>query len=303
MIKNDLKVQITLSTIFLSLIVIAEIWCAYGFYNMYKNNKKEYTILVSECKKSEMRARNLNCSTFVSKIEPIMPDTVSFFFIVIIIQVLAPIIIMIISSYTIYRKYKTNFYKNYLMRINYKEYLKQSYHNVLKSIWLFPVSLLILFIVCFFMSGHFNINKTLTYWSEESIPLSIKYIKNFVPFIIIYVFNIVVNSWFYVNLALITIKKSSNFIVSTLLSYILFLFCDIVLEVIIGTVVFANILKTKQTFNIFNLFNYWKYDGITTVESLIIFTLFNILLALLSFKILGKIYKDKENVIIASETI
>lgn len=305
--KNNLKIQLLLSTIIFVGLVVFEIWSAFDFYNLYKDNKKAYNNLIVECEKGQIDISKEACQSIIQKGEPVVPDTISFFFIVIMntgldkLQLIAPLLIIIIASYTFYRKYKTSFYKNELIRTSYKKYLKDAYLKALKSIWLFPLSLLILFIVCYLLSGHFNLDKTLSYWSEGSIPISISHIRNFVPFIFIYIFNIILNSWFYVNLALIPIKKNFNLVVSNLSSYILFLFCDIFLEVIVGVIIFEKYLKIHHASNIFNLFNYWVYDGIIEVSSLTIFTIYNLGIAIISFIILYIIYRDKEDVIIESE--
>lgn len=305
--KNNFKIQLLLSTLIFIGLIIFEIWCAFDFYTLYKDNKKAYNNLIVECEKGQIDISKEACESIIQKGEPVVPDTISFFFIVIMntgldkIQLIAPMLIIIMSSYTFYRKYKTNFYKNELIRTSYKKYLKKAYLNALKSIWLFPVSLVILFIVCFLLSGHFDLDKTLSYWAEGSIPINISHIRNFIPFIFIYILNIVLNSWFYVNLSLIPIKKNFNLIVSVLSSYILFLFCDIFLEVIVGVIIFEKYLQIHQASNIFNLFNYWVYDGINKISSLTIFTIYNLVIVIISFVILYIIYRNKEDVVIESE--
>lgn len=306
-IMKKIKWNITFLSpiIVITLIAILEICYAYNVYNVYKKNENEYLVLFDKCQKSETELTN--CSSLISKGKPIIPDTITLFFIVLTstdliqLQILFPIAIIIISSNIFYHTYKTNTYKKHSSKNEYKDNLKKSYFNALKSIWIFPIFLLILFVVCFIMSGNFDIDKTLSYYQEESIPISVKYIKNYIPFMCIYIFNVIINSCIYVNISLMTIKKSSNLIISTLSSYTLILFCSIFFEVILGNFLLEKCFKVTNASNILNIFNYWTYDSLKTPVALVIFTIYNVTLVIVSFSILKKIYINKDNVVPESE--
>lgn len=198
-----------------------------------------------------------------------------------------------ISAYDFFREYSTGFYKNKLTRITYLQYLKKVLKKAYQCIWIYPVWILILFLISYLISGHFN------YQNSIINPIDEFYIQNFLPFIFIFLLNIMLNSIFYVHLSLLPIRKNHNYIVSVFASYILFIIWDIISEILIGTILFELVLNISQTSNLFSLFNYWVYDGISNLG---IYIGINILYVVISFLIFYVIYSNKEKVVISSES-
>ena len=300
---NDKRV-----TIFsIIIIIILTIWIAFTSFKYKENhnrNVEAHYKLVEICKNSGDKLSKEECDEIIKRGIPVMKDSFTVFFQLLIntnlskIQIIAPIIIIILASYSFYREYTTGFYKYALLRMNYKNYIKTSILKTYKCLWILPAFIIILFAFSCIISGHFNIDLTLSYWQEYYIPVSITYIRNFIPFIFIFVLNIILNSVFYANLSLIVIQKSKNYIVNILASYILFIFCDIFLEIFIGVIFCEKILKISSASSLFNLFNCWVYDGISSIP---LYTLYCLLLAIISLIILICVYRDKEKVIIESE--
>lgn len=302
--KNKFNFHFLLSISIFILLVIWIIICAVQYWNDFSMNVDAYNKLLEICNPSLEMANTNTCNEILNNGGPVIPDTFTIFFQLLInsnlcyIQLIAPFVIFILSSYDFYREYNTGFYKNKLMRMPYKEYIKTFLLKAYKNIWIFPMWLLVLFIASYIISGHFDLNKTLSYWPTHYIPVDIEIIKNFIPFMLIFIVNLIFNNLFYVHIALITVKKNSNFIVSILSSYLIFIFCDIILEIFIGIFIGELLLNISHASSLFNLFNYWVYSDIPNIW---IYILYCFMLALGSFIIFYLIYGKKEDVIIASE--
>ena len=304
MFKNRFGFHFLLSMIIFILLVIWIIVCAVQYWNNFSMNVDAYNKLSEICNESSNMIDISTCNEILDNGVPVIPDTFTVFFQLLInsslcyIQLLAPFIIFVLSSYDFYREYHTGFYRNKLMRISYKEYIKSFLLKAYKNIWIFPAWLFILFIVSFIISGHFDLSKTLSYWPTYYIPVDIQIIQNFFPFIFIFFINLIFNNLFYVNIALISVKKNYNFIVNILASYLIFIFCDIILEILIGILIGELILNISHASSMFNLFNYWVYSDIPNIW---LYVLYCFLLALVSFIVFYFVYRKKEDVIIASE--
>lgn len=301
--NNDIFYKIFCALIFLSLIIWV-VYCGIQYKNHYNKNVEAHHKLIEICNQENSQIKDSDCQEIISNGDPIMPDTITVFFQLLInsnlslIQLIAPIIVILLASYCFYREYSTGFYKNKLLRMSYKDYLKYIFQKTYRSIWILPAFITIIFICSFIISGHFNLESTLSYWPENYIPVSISVIKNFSTFIIIFVLNIILNSLFYASLAIIPIKKSNNYIVSVISSYLLFIFCDIFLEVLVGILILEKFAHISHASSLLSLFSCWVYDGIPNIPLYIIYC---ILLALISFLITVYIYHNKEEVIIESE--
>lgn len=292
------------SLIILLLLIIWVVSCSVQYKQNYLKNVDAHNQLVELCNVEESTISEETCNTIISDGKPVMPDTFTVFFQLLInsnlslIQLIAPMIVILLASYSFFHEYRTGFYKNKLLRMPYKEYLKYIILKTYRCIWILPSFVVVIFICSFMISGHFDVDLTLSYWPENYIPVSISVIKNIFPFMIIFLLNIMFNSLFYVNLALIPIKKSNNYIVNVISSYLLFIFCDIVLEVFVGILLLEKFVHVSQASGIFNLFNCWVYDSIPSIP---LYTIYCFLLAIISFIVVIYIYHDREEVIVASE--
>lgn len=290
-----------------SFLLILTIWisyCSIQYKRDFNKNVDAHIKLVEICNQQNSKISESDCQKIISNGSPVMPDTFTVFFQLLInsnlslIQLLAPIIVILLASYGFYHDYRTGFFKNKLLRMSYKDYIKYMFRITYRCIWILPCFIVLIFICSYIISGHFDINLTLAYWPENYIPVSVAIIKNFHSFIIIFILNIIFNSLFYANLAIIPIKKSNNYIVSVIASYLLFIFCDIFLEVLIGILLLEKMFHISHASSLFSLFSCWVYDGIPNIP---IFILYCFLLALISFLIAIYTYHNKEEVIIESE--
>lgn len=304
--KNNLVLRI-LSIVILIFLTIWIIYCGVQYKQNYIKNLEAHDKLVEMCNLKDPKISEEDCRSIIANGKPVLPDTFTVFFQLLInsdlslIQLFAPMIVILLTGYSFSREYNTGFYKNKLLRMSYKNYLKQAIYSAYKCIWILPAFILILFICSFIISGHFDIDLTISYWPEYYIPISISIVKNFFPFMSVFILNILFSSLFYANLSLISIKKSHNYIVSVIVSYLLFIFCDIVLEVLIGGLILEKYAHLSQAPNIFSLFSCWVYDGIYDTSSISLYTINCFLLAVVSLIVVAYIYRNKEEVIIESE--
>ena len=289
----------------ISIFIILVIWTVISSVQYKKGfdiNSEAYIKIVDMCNNTNPKTKS--CEEVISAGNPVMPDTFTVFFQLLInsnlcnIQLVAPIFIILLACFNFSRDYDTGYFKNKLLRISYHNYIKKMILNSYKCVWIFPAMIFILFLESFIISRHFDLNLTLSYWSAENIPISIDIIKNIGSFIIPFIINIVLNSIFYANLSLIPIRKAKNYILNVIASYILFIFCDIIFEVLIGIIIFEKYLNISGASNLFSLFNYWVYVGNINVW---IHTIYYSFLALMSYMIVRLIYRKKEGVIIDSE--
>lgn len=301
---KKLNIHLSLSIIIIGLLVFWIICCAMSFNIRFTKNVDAYYQLEGMCLENAEEIGEDFCADLKSKGTPVMPDTISVMTQLLInedlcrIQLLAPIILFLLSGYSFSREYSTGFYKNKLTRMTYVNYLKSVLKSAYKNLYILPLFILVLFIASFIVSGHFDIQSTISYWGSEYIPLDLKYIENVFPFLGVVLINILLNSIFYVHLILIMLKKNHNLLLGILTAYLSFIFCNIFFEIFIGVFIGETLLNISQISNVFNLFNYWVYDSIFNLG---FYTLFCFLLAVGSFIFLLHVYKNKEGVIIESE--
>ena len=122
---NDKRV-----TIFsIIIIIILTIWIAFTSFKYKENhnrNVEAHYKLVEICKNSGDKLSKEECDEIIKRGIPVMEDSFTVFFQLLIntnlskIQIIAPIIIIILASYSFYREYTTGFYKYALLRMNYK---------------------------------------------------------------------------------------------------------------------------------------------------------------------------------------
>lgn len=298
--KKNINISLLLSVLVLMILIIWSSFEAFQYAETFEENREARVELIRLCEQNNEEVDPEICNIVYERgVDIIKPDTISLFFYLLMdtslynIQILAPLFIILISAYHFFREYSTGFYKNKLTRMTYLQYLKEVLKKAYQCIWIYPIWILILFFISYLISGHFD------YQNSIINPIDEFYIQHFLTFIFVFLFNIVLNSIFYVHLALLPIRKNPNYIVSIFSSYILFLIWDIVSEILIGTILFELVLGISQTSNLFSLFNYWVYDGISNLG---IYIGINVLHVIISFLIFYVVYSNKEKVVISSES-
>lgn len=229
-------------------------------------------------------------------------DPIIYFYITIsdnmlIIEMIAPFLVIIPSVNNFHKELHSGYLKNCLTRISYKKYMLLSYFkSIIKSLIL-PLFVIATLIMCCIKSGSINFGSGVEFYGYFSSPPP-QFAPNIVQFMIIFLIGIILNSIFYVHLGIIFSKKNANFLVSTILAFITFIGIDIIGECFVGGILLPRIFDIHYTQDIFNLFNAWCYDGISNPIFCLIYYTF---LVLVSGLIIYIIYKKKEDVIIEIE--
>lgn len=214
------------------------------------------------------------------------------------LEVLAPLFIIIPAVYQFHSELNTGTIKNYLTRIGYKKYLIKSYLKAISKIWILPAFMIVMIFICCIYSKNFNIGSGKEYYGYLVGSPNPKYSSVLFSFLSVYFINLAIHSILYVNLGLLYCKKYSNFLISTILSYLSFIALDIIVEVFIGNLLLSKILNIHNVTDSLNLFNIWIYDNVVSLSFMIIYSLILVTLAFIS---LIFTYKNKECVIIECE--
>ena len=162
-----------------------------------------------------------------------------------------------------------------LIREKYSLFLKKIFLSSFKYIFLFPIIFLILYVGCLILG---NLNFDISKYATSNIAIfPFTYLSLKSKFILLFLFNIIINSVIYVLLALITARITNSFYNNVILSYILYFILDIIGEVFIGliSIILLNIdphsyFNFLDIFSFYDIPNYFIYLG---VRLLVIFIL------------------------------
>ena len=207
------------------------------------------------------------------------------------------IIVIFPAIYKFSKKLKSGFFKNELMRLEYKKYIKKSILKTYKYALIFPIFMIFLFIVSYFISGNFNLEETLKN-APGTFFIGDDNMRSMPIFLPLFIINFLFISVFWINISLIVLKKAKNYISTLLISFLVFLSFELLIEILIGQLLPLILPKFKNLYLYFALFNIWDYKDVNNLfmKSLIIF-----IYMLISIFIVKKIYKNKEEVILYNE--
>lgn len=288
--KNRLTIIVTIflfAWVFMNLV---------DYANEVKRSRDIYNRIVEECT-IDINYNGL-CNEYLE--EPYKkPDTITSFFYILcnynlnLLQIIAPLFVIIPSMWNFHKKLKTGYIKNELTRQTYKKYMLKEIIGSMKCILILPCMLLFLFIGCYIISGHFDYTNFIA-----MLVMDKKFLSNLPLTMAVYFVNIVLHSIFYVNLGLIFCKKNGNILVSIIASYISFILLDLFFEAFVGSFLLGYLLKIHGFVSLFNLFGIWLYTDYSSLSSIFIFSLF---LSIFSSILVFYTYRKKEEVVICSE--
>lgn len=262
--------------------------------------KSDFLHLQEVSARSIEECKNNMPEEFCSKYSiPNMPDTISIFFQLIVnysLRMFAffiyPIFIIIIVVSGIYNEVKTGYIRNALTRMTYKNFISKIYLKSLKGLIVLPFFILVLFISSYILSGGNLIIPT-----SETAIIQQQYLDNFLQFSLTFIINIFLINWFVVNLAYIATLKSNHFISAIIGAYISFWIIWLVLEAIIGMVLFK-IFDITQITNSLSLANFWIYDYVISLPFMLCYA---IMLVISTSFVCYFISKDKERIVLNAE--
>ncbi len=188
---------------------------------------------------------------------------------------------------------KSKYLINYLLRDNYKNYMKMYLKESYKYIWLLPIISILIIIPCFIL---YSKDPTYSQMFGTSIWTS-NIVSHPLLFIALYLFNIILYSFIFVNIALIVIRKCHNYFSAVLLSFLSYLGIELFFEVVIN--LFISQFMCNQNFGrIFNIMNLFTFSDQYGTVPLLLFTITIFIIS--SFGVYIS-YKNKEKFIIDCE--
>lgn len=265
-------------------------------YKIYKDDIKNYNLIVDKCN------NNMLSDEICNNISDDYPkvDAYTFTYRVIndsleVIYVF-PLVIILSAVWNISKEFKNGYVKSYLQRKNYKSYLKHIFKNSYKAALIIPISLIIVFIISYLITGTLDYSYIL---GTSYTTWDVKYLDNFNLFYIGYLLNKLFLGIFFVNLGLMFIRKNKSTIIAILEAFITFLAIEIVNEIIITKLLFTKLLHINVGF-LFNIFDSYSYY---MLPSEVTYLLLSVLYAVISFVIVIIYYKNKEKLIIDCEIL
>ena len=179
-------------------------------------------------------------------------------------------------------------------RMDYKKIKRKIIFESYKSVFILPLIIIISFLICYAISGNFDstyaIKNSTTVWSKVTLSHSIL-------FMLSYLINFIFHCILYINISLIIFRKYHNYFVSVILSFLLYIGIEAILEIGLNGILFTSILKSGAGI-IFNIMNYITFnDGVGVLPILLISSTF----AIGSSVVVYFKYKDKEKLIIDCE--
>ncbi len=208
-----------------------------------------------------------------------------------IFQYISPLIIFIAFIGTLQPFFSSGIIKYYLNRENYRDISKRIFKKMIIVSLITPLSLLFIYLLSIIITkGNFN-------YTNEVQTISVyepwKY-NNFIIYGIIICISQFLLNMSYCCIALFSLKKSKNSVVSIFMSYIYFIIVDIALYIILYVIIINKTLGFKNLSDYFNIAGYWFCDyGIKSLY----YVLISLLLFILLFSLTIMLYRKKEDVI------
>lgn len=202
---------------------------------------------------------------------------------------LIPFLVITSSLYNISKKFKNQDIKNHLTRESYNKYIKEILLDSYKSVFIWPMITILLFIFSYIISnGSFEIIDTNSSFSYEILSKP-------VVFMLSNLLNTIFMSFFWTNIALLIVPDTRNYIVSVLESIMIYfgiaLTNTFFVILLISKILNKDVEKYLDFFDVYNYYN----------RELIPFNILCLSVALISGLLVYLKYKNKEKIIMKLE--
>lgn len=200
-----------------------------------------------------------------------------------------------------YRNTKSGMFKNELTRDKYCNYFMKNYKKSLKCLLILPLFLIIsFFITCIVSNFRFQylpgaIETEGSFWTNQSYARS-EWIKYFFTMFWVIIFH----SYFYINLAYITFYKCKSFVINVLITYISYIFSQVVIVYAIQFFL-SNILMIHNSDLIISLEDPLIMTFGGEVKNYAYILLSSAIYMAISATIVYFLYRKKERFVIANE--
>lgn len=180
-------------------------------------------------------------------------------------------------------------------RMEYKEFLKIYFKRAYKYVWILPLIGIIIYLPTLFyssLSPQYQLINDFTYW-ETSL------IEHPLVFMLMYCLNLLIYSFIFINMGLICIRKKPKYILSLILTYIIYVLIQLFFELVINNYIIISIFHSEvgYLFNIMNMFIFSDQFGLFNLF------LFSVFILIISFICLYYSYRNKEKLIVEAEKI
>lgn len=202
---------------------------------------------------------------------------------------LIPFLVITSSLYNISKKFKNQDIKNHLTRESYNKYIKEIFLDSYKSVFIWPMITILLFIFSYIISnGSFEIVDTNSSFSYEILSKP-------VVFMLSNLLNTIFMSFFWTNIALFIVPDTRNYIVSVLESIMIYfgiaLTNTFFVILLISKILHRDVEKYLDFFDVYTYYN----------RELIPFNILCLSVALISGLLVYLKYKNKEKIIMKLE--
>lgn len=175
-----------------------------------------------------------------------------------IIQLLAPLLIIVMVVGIINKLFNSGMFKNYLLRMNYNQFLKKIIKIIFKFSLVIPMSLVIVFLISYFITKfNFNISESI-----KSIAVYSKYkYDHFILYGIVICLLQYLMSATHGIISLYCSIKNKNPIIAVVVSYITFIIEYLFIYIVIYSIVLNKIFGLKGYTDYFNITGYWFFNN------------------------------------------
>lgn len=211
------------------------------------------------------------------------------------LQFLSPLLIIFSVVGTLHTEFSSGMFKNYMLRTDYRDYLKDKYKIVFKTAIVIPLTLIFIFVLsCFITRFNFNVSEDM---KLAYIYKDWKY-SNFLLYgSLICIIQFLISA-FYANIGVVCCIKNKNKIVAIIMGYLMFLAINLILYAVVYAVIINKILGLKNLTDIFAITGYWYFDQPAQYLGALIVSM---ILQFTSYIVVRSLYYDKKKVISAYE--
>lgn len=202
---------------------------------------------------------------------------------------LIPFLVITSSLYNISKKFKNQDIKNHLTRESYNKYIKEIFLDSYKSVFIWPMITILLFIFSYIISnGSFEIIDTNSSFSYEILSKP-------VVFMLSNLLNTIFMSFFWTNIALLIVPDTRNYIVSVLESIMIYF--GITLTNTFFVILLISKILNKDVEKYLDFLDVYTYNN----RNLLSFNILCLSVALISGLLVYLKYKNKEKIIMKLE--
>ncbi|MGM9875190.1 MAG: hypothetical protein ACI32H_04635 [Bacilli bacterium] len=211
-IKNNIAILISFTILF----AFATFLCVKQVIND-REIKQLRIEIKEECKDIlEKGIENEICQNIVNR-EEIKTDTLTTFYeitngsdYIYIYNFMVPFLIIMSSLYNASKKFKSGEIKNRLTRESYNSYIKEVFKDSYKSVIIWPLISIYMFLFSYIISGTFEVA------TINVATFSAEILSNPALFIISYLLNTILMSIFYINIGLFLVPENRSYLVTVI---------------------------------------------------------------------------------------